>query len=123
MFINVNSIIINSINISQYITEAKFGYHKLWADDSGRNLSGDWLGTLIGIYPKITLQFKRLSKVDIETIASILDSATQSLTYYDPKKKASTTLTTYTGDWELVNRSINVNEGFSCSFISTRKRA
>ena len=127
MFINKNSIVINGINIGDYITEAKYGYNKLWANDSGRNLAGAMTGTLIGIFPKIILQFRRLSKSDLEIIVPILDSANQIVTYYDPNKKTNVTMTTYTGDYEIRNRGIidsdYTNEGFSCSFISTRKRA
>ncbi|MEI3530690.1 MAG: hypothetical protein V8Q75_06520 [Bacilli bacterium] len=55
-------------------------------------------------------------------MAPILDSATQSVTYYDPNKKKKITISTYTGDWELINRGIKQNQGFSCSFISRKKR-
>ena len=113
--------------MGQYITEAKYGYNKLWGPDSGRNLQGTMIATLVGIFPKLTLQFRKLTKAELEIIIPILDSATQSVTYYDPKKKANTTMTTYTGDYEIVNKHIisgrAKNEGFSCSFISTRKRS
>lgn len=39
MFIDKNSIIINGVSMGQYIVEAKYGYNKLWANDSGRNLA------------------------------------------------------------------------------------
>lgn len=39
MFINKNSIIIDGVNMGQYITEAKYSYNKLWSSDSGRNLA------------------------------------------------------------------------------------
>lgn len=39
MFIDKNSIIINGINMGQYLVEAKFAFAKLWANDSGRSLS------------------------------------------------------------------------------------
>lgn len=105
-----------------YITEAKFGYNKLWASDSGRNLAGTQSGTLIGIFPKIIVQFKSLSKDELNTIAPILDSANQTVQYYDPNKNQTITMTTYTGDWELTNTGINKNKGFGCSFIAIRKR-
>ena len=127
MFINKNSIIINSVNMGQYITEAKYGYNKLWASDSGRNLAGVMSGTLIGIFPKIILQFRKLTKTELELIVPILDSANQTVTYYDPNKKTNVTMTTYTGDYEITNKNIinsdHKNEGFSCSFIAIRKRA
>lgn len=122
MFIDANSLIVNGLNLGPFILEAKYGYNKLWSEDAGRNLAGVQSGTLIGIFPKIIVQFKKLSQTELEQIAPILDSPTQSLTYYDPVKKVNTTMSTYTGDWELVNRGIKQNQGFSCSFISRYKR-
>ena len=80
-------------------------------------------GTLIGIFPKLTVQFKKLSKEDLNIIAPILDSAVQTVKYFDPVKNATISMSTYTGDWELVNRTVNINQPFSCSFISKKKRA
>lgn len=126
MFINKNSIIINNVSMGQYLVEAKYNYNKLWASDSGRNLAGKMTGTLIGIFPKIILQFRKLTKAELELIVPILDSATQTFTYYDPNKKANTTITTYTGDYEIVNDRIisgnSKNEGFQVSFIAISKR-
>lgn len=126
MFVNKNSIIINGVNMGDYIVQAQYGYNKLWSNDTGRNLAGVQSGTLIGIFPKIILQFKPLTKSELEIIVPILDRPSQTVTYYDPNKKTNVTMTTYTGDYEVVNKNIisgNVtNEGFSCSFISTRKR-
>ena len=127
MFINKNSIIINGVNMGQYIVQATYSYNKLWSSDSGRNLAGTQSGTLIGIFPKIVLQFRKLTKSELETIVPILDSPRQTVTYYDPNKRANVTMTTYTGDYELVNKRIinntAKNEGFSCSFISVSRRA
>jgi hypothetical protein len=126
VFINKNSIIINGVNMGDYLVEAKYGYNKLWSSDSGRNLAGTMSGSLVGTFVKIILQFKPMTKEELEVIVPILDSVNQTVSYYDPEKKAQTTMTTYTGDYEIVNRNIiscNVtNEGFSCSFIATRKR-
>ena len=123
MFINKDSIVINNVSMGQYIVEAKFSYPKLWASDSGRNLAGKMSGTLIGIFPKIILQFRPLTKEELNIIAPILDSARQTVKYYDVNKNKTVTMTTYTGDWELTNYNLNQNQGFSCSFISTEKRA
>ena len=126
MFIDKNSIIINGVSMGQYLVEAKYGYNKLWGNDSGRNLAGEMTGTLIGIFPKIILQFRALTKEELETITPILDSANQTVTYYDPTKHTNVTMTTYTGDYEITNKYIinnsHKNEGFSCSFIAVRKR-
>lgn len=122
MYIDQNSLIVNGLNLGSFILEAKYGYHKIWSEDAGRNLAGSQVGTLVGIFPKITVQFKKLSQSELEQIAPILDSSTQSVSYYDPVKKAKVNITTYTGDWEVVNRNIQQNQGFSCAFISKKKR-
>ena len=126
MFIDKNSIIINGVSMGQYIVEARYGFNKLFSSDSGRSLSGAMSGTLLGIFPKIILQFGKLTKAQLEVITPILDSASQTVTYYDPTKKANVTMTTYTGDYEITNKQIisgnAKNEGFSCSFIAVRKR-
>ena len=122
MFIDKDSVIINGLSIGKYLVEATFSFPKLWASDTGRNLAGKMTGTLIGIFPKLILQFRPLTKEEINIIAPILDSAIQTVVYYDPNKDRNITMSTYTGDWELKNRNIKQNEGFSCSFISVAKR-
>ena len=123
MFVNKDSIIINGVSMGQYLVQAEFGYNKLWSSDSGRNLAGTQSGTLIGIFPKLVLQFRRLNQNELNTIAKILDSARQTTQYYDDNKGTMVTMTTYTGDWSVTNKRIGQNEGFSCSFISTKKRS
>lgn len=126
MFINPNSLIVNNINLGKYIVQATYSYNKLWSSDSGRNLAGTQSGTLVGIFPKIVVQFRKLTQTELETLAPILDSSRQTVQYYDPNKKTMTTMTTYTGDYEVVNKGIVghvKNEGFQISFISTKRRA
>ena len=126
MFIEKNSLIVNNINLGKYIVQATYSYNKLWSSDSGRNLAGTQSGTLVGIFPKIVVQFRKLTKSELELLTPILDSARQTVQYYDPNKKTMTTMTTYTGDYEVVNKGIVghvKNEGFQISFISTKRRA
>ena len=126
MFINKDSLIVNGINLGKYIVQATYSYNKLWSNDSGRNLAGVQSGTLIGIFPKIVVQFRKLTQIELETLAPVLDSAKQTVKYYDPNKKAMTTMTTYTGDYEVVNKGIVghvKNEGFQISFIATKRRS
>ena len=123
MFVNKDSIKIDGTSMGKYLVQAEYGYNKLWASDSGRNLAGGQTGTLIGIFPKLILQFRSLTKDELEILAPILDSARQTTEYYDPNKKQMTTMPTYSGDWKTVSKSIGKNEGFTCSFISTKKRS
>ena len=87
---------------------------------------GEQSGTLVGIFPKLTLHFRRLTKSEFEIIAPILDTARQTTTYYDPNKQAQTTMLTYTGDYEVSNKGIinenRKNGAFKCSLIAVKKR-
>lgn len=126
MFIDKDSVIIDNVSMGQYLLEVEYDYNKLWGNDSGRNLAGEQSGTLIGIFPKLILHFRSLTKEELEIIVPILDRARQSVTYYDPNKKQNTIMTTYTGDYKIINKRIinayNKNEGFTCSFIAVSKR-
>ena len=126
MFIDKDSLIVNGINLGRYIVQATYSYNKLWSNDSGRNLAGVQSGTLIGIFPKIVVQFRKLTQTELETLAPVIDSAKQTVKYYDPNKKVMTTMTTYTGDYEIINKGIVghvKNEGFQISFIATKRRS
>ena len=109
MFIDKNSIVINGVSMGPYLLQAQYGYNKLWAPDSGRNLAGDQSGTLLGVYPKLILHFRKLTKNELETLVPIFDSARQTTTYYDPNLKRNYTMATYTGDYEVINKNIVSN--------------
>ena len=42
-----DSLIMDGIELGQYVIEGSYGYNKLWSSDSGRNLKGSKKGTLI----------------------------------------------------------------------------
>ena len=123
MFIDKNSFIVDGVNFGQYATQIEYQYPKLWGNDTGRNLSGDFNGTLIGIYPKFIVTFHKLSDVDIQTIAPILDKKYQTVQYYDPVKKQTLSKKTYTGDWSVIYKGVGKeSNNIQISFISTSKR-
>ena len=123
MFINKDSIIINNVSMGQYLLSAKYEYNKLWGSDTGRNLAGKMTGTLVGIFPKIILTFRKLTKAEMNIITPILDSGSQTVVYYDPTKNTNVTLSTYAGDYGYENKDKNGKcESFECSFISRERR-
>jgi hypothetical protein len=131
MFIDENSLQIkvgsgDFVSMGQYLSSVKYGYHKLWDEDSGRAISGKMVATLKGLYPKLTLSFKPLTKSQVEAIAPILDSAYQKTRYYDPNKNDYITIDTYSNDWEVNNKNIidyaMRNDPFEWTVISVDKR-
>lgn len=121
MFIDKDSLIINGISVGKYITQARFGYHKLWSSDSGRNLAKSVVGTF-DIFPKITLSFRKLNQSEIEIISSIINELSQSVSYYDPDFKTVKTMSTYTNDLEYTQKRIGRIENFDVAFISRKRR-
>lgn len=122
-----DDLVVNGVNLTPYLTNIAFGYNKLWGSDTGRTLSGQWTGTLIGIFPKFECTFRKLTQAEIEYLVPILDASYQSLTYYDPYKKAKITIQTYTGDYKIEQSNLFSNvakagKSFSISFIATGKR-
>ena len=123
MFINADSIKLNNISMGLYLFSAKYEYYKFWVCDTGRNLKGKFSGTLVGIFPKITLTFRKLTKAEMNIIAPKLNRGTQSLTYNDPSTNSNKTISTYTGDWSYENKQIMTkNNSFDCTFIARDRR-
>lgn len=123
MFIGKDSLIIDGVSMGQYLVQVEYMYPKYWGKDTGRNLRGSFSGTLLGVFPKLVLQFRSLSQQELEVIAPILDKQQQTVTYYDPSTKNYKTIHTYSGDWSVVNKGINQNEGFQVSFIAEDRRS
>jgi hypothetical protein len=122
MFIDKNSLYMDDISMGQYLTQVKYEYNKLWSSDTGRTLSGKMTGTLIGIFPKIIMSFRKLTQAELVYLAPHFDNSRQTITYKDPFKNQNVTITTYTGDWETTYKNMDKAEPFELSFISTDRR-
>lgn len=60
---------------------------KLWGSDTGRTMTGGFNGTLIGIFPKVTVEISctHLQDSDIKAIIDITDVGTADCKYYEQK--------------------------------------
>lgn len=130
MLIDESSLYVNGVNLIPYmLNDYKYGSNKIWASDAGRNtVSGAFSGTFVGIFPKIQVQFRSLTRAELEYLTPILDSAFQEVIYYDPYLQRLRTMRTYSGDWELSQRCLfsdvaNAGRPFSISFIATDARS
>lgn len=122
MFLNKDSLHMDNISMGKYLTQAKFGYHKLWSKDSGRALSGKQSGTLIGIFPKFTLSFRALTELELTYLAPHFDNPRQVIKYRDPNKNKELSIETYSGDWEIVYKNLRKGQPFDLSFIAIDRR-
>lgn len=123
MLINKESLIIDGVKMAQYIIEAKFGYHKIWGKDTGRALSGDNSGTLKGIYPKITMTFRKLNDEEVGIILSLFNKAENKVTFYNPDLgKNIVNMSCYSNDQEYRQKYLGKIKGYSSAVISNKKR-
>ncbi len=123
MLLNKEDLYIDGVCMALYLTKAKFGYHKIWGSDTGRALSGDNSGTLKGIYPKITMTFRKLNDEEIGTLLSLFNKAENKVTFYNPDlKKKIVNMSCYSNDQEYEQENFGKIEGYSCAVISNKKR-
>ena len=103
----------------------KTQYNKLWADDSGRNLAGVNKGTLIGIFPKLILQFGSMNQDEMAEFLQCADLPEITVTWYDAKIKGTRTASYYSNSPEidLISKSLMKYRSFSLNLIPNRKRA
>ena len=105
-------------------TSYKVQYCKLWSSDTGRSMTGENKGTLIGIFPKITVTLGRMSEDDMSAIINLTNQSRVNVKYYDVGKKALTTASFYFGDVsaELERQSTMYHKAASFSIIANKKR-
>ena len=105
-------------------TAYKVQYNKLWSSDTGRSMTGENKGTLIGIFPKITVKLGKMSEDDMSAIINLTNQAGADVKYYDVGAKALTTASFYFGDVsaELMRKSTMMHKGTDFSIIANRKR-
>lgn len=105
-------------------TEYGVQFCKLWSSDTGRSMTGENKGTLIGIFPKITVKLGRLSEDDMSAIINLTNQPRADVKYYDVGAKALTSASFYFGDVsaDLERKSTMYHKGASFSIIANKKR-
>jgi hypothetical protein len=105
-------------------TEYTVRFCKLWSPDTGRSMTGENKGTLIGIFPKISVKLGRLSEDEMNAIINLTNQSNANVKYYDVGKKALVTASFYFGDVSasLEKQSTMYHKGTSFSIIANKKR-
>lgn len=105
-------------NIKRYTVK----YAKLWSN-AGRNMAGSLRATLIGVFPKIVVEFAPMGEDDLATIASLLNKSSFTAQFYDPDTKQVQTGTFYASDFDtsVLKKSGNIYDAFQVSLISYNK--
>ena len=99
-------------------------YCKLWASDTGRNMRGENKGTLVGIFPKITVSLGRMSEGDASAIINLTMQASTYVRYYDVGKKDLVAASFYFGDVsaEIEKQRSMYHKGINFTIIANKTR-
>ena len=114
---------INGIDYTgSILTPFKVERNKLWGDDTGRVMSGEMKGTLVGIFPKLEVTFYPKSQVDLSELLTVLDSGWQDVEYFEARYNELQRLGTYTNDYSYEIYSLDpYYSEVKVSFIATKK--
>lgn len=106
------------------IVEYEVQYCKLWSSDTGRSMSGENKGTLIGIFPKIIIKIGQLTATEMSIVLSLFNQANANVKYYDTEKQRIITASFYFGDaQDQLKRQKNMtHKPMTISIISNKKR-
>ena len=124
MFDVTDGLVINDINMKDYITEATFGFYDTWGEDSGYTLSNVFVGTFKGTIPKFTIKFaKGLTSQQIYILTNyIFRKPYQTITYKDPDGSYKT-LQTHKGDLVLKYKGLGKHDAFTMEFVGNTRIA
>lgn len=118
------------------VVEASLDDYKLWAEGSGRSMTGESKGTLIGIFPKLQVKIGRQTAADRAILTSALNQAETTVRAYCVERRKFEKASFYFGDvvnkikkWDA-NGTFNSNvyennsifESISFSIIANRRR-
>lgn len=111
-----------------YVPLGKFcafeiSYNKLWSSNTGRSMTGENKGTLIGIFPKIKVELGNMTEQNLNAIVKLTGQASASVKYFNIYKDAMVTASFYFGDVDtkLLKRSSMRHDKCSFSIIANKR--
>ena len=118
------------------VAEASLDDYKLWAEGSGRSMTGESKGTLVGIFPKLQVKIGRQNAEERALLVSILNQAETTVRAYCVERQRFETSSFYFGDvinkikkWDKngefsdgVYKNNSVFDAISFSVIANKRR-
>ncbi len=114
---------IGNTDISNLVSY-KVSYCKLWSSDTGRSMTGANKGTLVGIFPKINITIGKMSDTQMAKLLSLVNKASENVTYYDTEARQNITASFYFGDVsdEIMRQKSMSHKQISVSIIANKRR-
>ncbi|MBP3446213.1 MAG: hypothetical protein J6K64_02950 [Clostridia bacterium] len=84
------------------VIEASIDDYKLWAEGSGRSMTGESKGTLVGIFPKLQIKIGRQTASERAVLTGLLNQAETTVRAYCVERQRFEQASFYFGD--VVNK-------------------
>ncbi len=84
-------------DFSSLVSSMKVGYETLVSEDSGRNANGDTVIDVINKKQKVYIGLRHTTETEMENFLNAIEDYVINISFLDPKTKALTTITAYTG--------------------------
>jgi len=106
------------------VTDYKVTFCKLWSSDTGRSISGENKGTLIGIFPKLSIKFGQMDEFEMQTFLKVVNGESAKMKYYDPERRETVENSFYFGDAvsELKRKRTLLYKPTEISVIANKRR-
>lgn len=120
------------------IVEASLEDYKLWAEGSGRSMTGESKGTLVGIFPKLQVKIGRQTAQERSILTGFLNQAETTVRAYNVERMKFEQASFYFGDvvnkikkWDKngelgsdgIYRNNSVFDAISFSIIANQRRS
>lgn len=117
---------INGTDLTPYLKQPS-GYkvepNKLWRD-AGRNMAGELKSTFVGIFPKINLNFRHLTRSELDIVINLLEQPQFTCAWFDEKSNTNKVGTFYAGQYSygVLDRDAGRYEPFTVNLIAYKKK-
>ena len=113
---------IDGVRIPHLVTY-KIGRSKLWSN-AERNMSGEMRATLIGIFPKISMQVGYTTQDELSELTRLLDKDFFTVSWFDVRTQSTVSGQYYASDYdtELDSKSKGRYKPFSVNLVPVSKR-
>ena len=93
----MNYLKINDIDFSHLVSGLKVGFETLVSDESGRNAAGDTVIDVINRKAKVYVSLRHTFDDEMKAFLAAIDDYVVNVEFRNPKTKALTRITAYTG--------------------------
>lgn len=113
---------LNTIDLTPYLKSYNVSRPKL-STDSGRNMAGNLVFTHLGIFPKLTLEFRPITEAEADTIITLLDNPSVTVSWWDAVTRGYKEAAFYPSDFDysILLKDRGYYNTFKVSLVSINK--